>query len=80
MVILYLTFLCIIAAFNNVLHYRVNPKQNGPYTLLFYSVFIACLGHLLLAMSENLDQAILCIKMIYVGSIFLPLFTFDACR
>ena len=79
MVILYLTFLCVVAAFNNLLHYRVNPKQNGPYTLLFFSVFIACLGHLLLALSENLDQAIMSVKMIYVGSIFLPLFTFDAC-
>jgi len=51
---------------------------NGPYSLLFFSVFIACLGHLLLALSTNLDQAILSNKMIYVGSMFLPLFTFDA--
>lgn len=79
MVIVYLTVLCVVAAFNILLHYRVNPKQNGPYTLLFFSVFISCLGHLLLALSPNLDQAIVCIKMIYVGSIFLPLFTFDAC-
>ena len=78
MVIQYLTVLTVIAAFNILLHYRLNPKQNGPYTLLFLSVFIACLGHLLLALAPNLDQAIVCIKMIYVGSIFLPLFTFDA--
>ena len=78
MVILYLTFLTVISAFNILVHHRINPKLNGPYTLLFFSVFIACLGHLLLALSTNLDQAILSNKMIYVGSIFLPLFTFDA--
>ena len=79
MVIFYLTVLCVVAAFNTVLHYHVNSKLNGHYSLLFFSVFIACLGHLLLALSTNLDQAILSNKMIYVGSIFLPLFTFDAC-
>ena len=78
MVIGYLTVLCVIAAFNIILHYHFNTKQNGHYPLLFLSVFIACLGHLLLALSTNLDQAILANKMIYVGSIFLPIFTFDA--
>ena len=78
MVILYLTVLTVIAAFNILVHHRINPKLNGPYSLLFFSVFIACLGHLLLALSTNLDQAILSNKMIYVGSMFLPLFTFDA--
>ena len=58
MVILYLTVLSVVAAFNILLHHRVNPKQNGPYTLLFFSVFVSCLGHLLLALSQNLDQEI----------------------
>ena len=79
MVIVYLTFLSIVAAFNVMLHYRVNPKQKGPYATLLYCVFIACLGHLLLALSTNIDQIILSNKMIYLGSIFLPLLTFDAC-
>ena len=78
MVILYLTTLTVVAAINNLLHYRVNPNHNGPFGLLFFCVFISCLGHLLLALSTNLDQAILSNKMIYVGSMFLPLFTFDA--
>ena len=78
MVIIYLTALCVVAAFNMMLHYRINPKQKGPYGLLFFCVFIACLGHLLLALSTNLDQAIISNKMIYVGSIFLPILTFDA--
>ena len=79
MVIVYLTVLCIVAAFNLMLYYRVNPKQKGPYGLLLFCVCISCLGHLLLALSKNVDQVILSNKMIYLGSIFLPLFTFDAC-
>jgi response regulator RpfG family c-di-GMP phosphodiesterase len=79
MVILYLTILTVVAAINNLLHYRVNPNHNGPFGLLFFCVFISCLGHLLLALSTNLDQAILSNKMIYVGSMFLPILTFDAC-
>ena len=78
MVISYLTVLCVIAAINNLLLYRVNPKQNGPYPLIFFAAFIACLGHLLLAHSTNLDQAILSNKIIYIGSIFLPILTFNA--
>ena len=65
--ILYLTTLTVVAAINNLLHYRVNPNHNGPFGLLFFCVFISCLGHLLLALSTNLDQAILSNKMIYVG-------------
>ena len=78
MVILYLTTLTVVAAFNFLFQYRINSKQGGPYPLLFFCVFIACLGHLLLAQSTNLDQAILSNKMIYLGSMFLPLLTFKA--
>ena len=79
MVLLYLTILTVIAVFNFFVHYHVNPRQNGPYPLLLFCVFIACLGHLMLALSTNLDQVILSNKVIYLGSIFLPLFTFNAC-
>ena len=78
MLVTYFAVLCIISAFNMILQYRVNSKQNGHYSLLFFSVFISCLGHLLLSLSTNLDQAILSNKIIYAGTIFLPLFTFDA--
>lgn len=79
MVILYLTILTVVAAINFFVHYHVNPKQNGPYPLLFFFVFIACLGHLMLAFSTNVDQAILSNKVIYLGSMFLPVLTFNAC-
>lgn len=79
MVIIFLTLLTVVAAINFCLQYRVNPKQTGPYPLLFFCAFIACLGHLLLAFSTNVDQAILSNKMIYLGSMFLPVLTFKAC-
>ena len=79
MVIEFLTVVCVIAALNCVLLFRIDPKQNGPYPLIFFAVFIACTGHLFLAMSTNLDQAILANKLNYIGGIFMPLLTFDAC-
>ena len=78
MVLYYLAFLCVAAAVNNLLLYRVNPKQSGPYPILFFCALVACTGHLLLALSTNVDQAILSNKINYMGAIFLPLLTFDA--
>ena len=78
MLVAYFATLCVIAAINMILQYRVNSKQNGHYSLLFFSVFISCLGHLMLALSSGRDEAVLANKMIYAGTIFLPLFTFDA--
>ncbi|MBR2210214.1 MAG: HD domain-containing protein [Fibrobacter sp.] len=78
MLVTYFTVLCVIAAINMILQYRVNSKQNGHYSLLFFSVFISCLGHLMLALSSGRDEAVLANKMIYTGTIFLPFFTFDA--
>lgn len=78
MLVAYFTVLCVIAAINMILQYRVNSKQNGHYSLLFFSVFISCLGHLMLALSSGRDEAVLANKMIYTGTIFLPFFTFDA--
>lgn len=78
MLVAYFATLCVIAAINVILQYRVNSKQNGHYSLLFFSVFISCLGHLMLALSSGRDEAVLANKMIYAGTIFLPLFTFDA--
>lgn len=79
MVIAFLTIACIVAAINTLLLFRINPKQDGPYPLIFFAIFIACTGHLFLAMSSNLDQAILANKLNYIGAIFMPLLTFDAC-
>lgn len=77
MAIVYLFFLCILAALNFILSYKVNPKQYGSFLLLFFAVFVACFGHLFIALSTNTDQVILANKLNYVGGIFLPVLTFD---
>mgnify|MGYP002625415181 CR=1 FL=1 len=77
MIIAYLTILCVITALNMPLLYRINSRQSGPFQLIFFAIFTACLGHLLLALSANIDQAIVANKMIYLGSLLLPLLTFD---
>ena len=79
MVIVYLIFLCILAAINISLLYRISPKQSGSYQVLFFAILVSCLGHLFLALSTNVDQVIIANKMNYVGAIFLPFLTFDAC-
>lgn len=78
MAIVYLTILCGIAAANMVFLLRVNLKDCGPYPAIFFATFVTCVGHLMIAMSSNVDQVIVANKLNYVGSIFLPLFTFNA--
>ena len=41
MVIAFLTIACIVAAINTLLLFRINPKQDGPYPLIFFAIFIA---------------------------------------
>lgn len=78
MVVVFLAITCVIAAVNNLLLLRINPRHEGPYPLIFFAVFVACVGHLFLALSTNLDQAILANKLNYIGAVFMPLLTFDA--
>lgn len=78
MIVGYLLVLCFLAAVNIVWLYHINPKQNGPYPSLFYFVFVTCVGHLFLALSTTPEEIILANKMNYVGSAFLPMFTFVA--
>lgn len=78
MVIYYLFALCILAALNIVILFRLYPRQNGPYALIFLSAFISCVGFLMMALSSDLSEVLLANKMNYVGAIFLPLFSFFA--
>jgi len=77
MVVAYFFILCVIAALNFIISFRVNPKQNGSFLLIFFAVFVSCFGHLLIVLSDNVDQVILANKLNYVGGIFLPMLTFD---
>lgn len=78
MVIGYLLALCVLAAVNIIILFRLYPRQNGPYALIFMSAFVSCVGFLLMALSSDLSEVLLANKMNYVGAIFLPLFSFFA--
>ena len=53
-------------------------------TLVFIFVPIACLGYFLFSLSTNLEEALVCQKMIYIGGCYLSLFIFlsilDICK
>lgn len=78
MIIGYLITMCVLAAINNVLHFRNYGRNTHLYSLLFFALFICCAGHLLLALSQTADGAIMAVKMSYAGSAFLPFFLFCA--
>lgn len=79
MVICYLIALCVISAINIIVLTRINHGgQRGPYFAICFAAFISCVGHLFLALSTNVGEAILANKMNYVAAVFLPMFTFNA--
>lgn len=51
-------------------------KRNIWYVLLFTSVLVVNIGYLTLAISKNLDEALLANRLAYLGSVFLPLAMF----
>lgn len=60
------------------------PKRDPWFLLLFASVFVINSGYLVLAISQNLAQALWANRLSYLGSVFLPLSMWmiiaDVCR
>lgn len=48
-------------------------KKDAWFLLLFLSVFIVNIGYLSLAISHNLEEALLANRISYLGSVFLPM-------
>lgn len=78
MIIGYLIAMCVLAAVNNVLHFRNYGRNTHLYSLLFFALFICCVGHLFLAQSTTAEGAMIAVKASYAGSAFLPFFLFCA--
>lgn len=55
-----------------------NKRANTYFALLFYLAFISNFGYLALAMSTNLEEALLANKICYFGGCFLPVCIFLA--
>lgn len=51
----------------------VAKKKDPWFLLLFTSVLVVNIGYLALAISRNLDEALLANRLAYLGSVFLPL-------
>jgi len=54
-------------------YFFVPGKKNSWFFLLFFSVLVVNVGYCLLAMSGNLDEALMANRLAYLGSVFLPL-------
>lgn len=86
MVIFYLIAMCVISAVNLLILYSLFPKkrENFFYSSVFHFLAIAQLGHLFLALSTNVEEAILANKIAYIGAAFFPMFIFlgvlDVCQ
>jgi len=78
MIVGYLIAMCVLAAVNNVLHFRNYGRNTHLYSLLFFALFICCVGHLFLALSSTAEGAMVAVKTSYAGSAFLPFFLFCA--
>ncbi len=83
MVILFLIVVTLASAVNNVVLFRFR-RQSYLHSLIFFSAFISCTGHLLLALSTTTEGADIANKMSYAGSLFLLFFLFcvivDVCN
>lgn len=78
MIIGYMIAMTALAAVNNVLHFRNYGRNTHLYSLLFFSLFICCTGHLFLALATTAEGAMIAVKTSYAGSAFLPFFLFCA--
>lgn len=78
MIIGYLLVMCVLAALNVAILSRMNPKNSGFYPSLFLMAFVACVGHLFVALSTNVEEVILANKVNYLGATFLPMYMFLA--
>ncbi|MCF0220705.1 MAG: HD domain-containing protein [Fibrobacter sp.] len=71
--IYYLVTTLIISFVNIGLLMVVNSKRSTSYfTAMFYVITIQLAGHVFLALSSNIEEAILANKMAYIGAVFIP--------
>ncbi len=52
--------------------YAIHQKETW-YLLLFSAIFVVNIGYLSLSVSKNLEEALLANRIVYLGSVFLPM-------
>jgi len=75
----YIAIAAILSLVNNIVLIRVQPKSaNSFYQVSFYTIALSTFGYLFLALSSNVEEAILAYKIVFVAGAFLPSFLFLA--
>ncbi len=57
-----------------IIYCSITKKKDIRFLCLFVSVFVVNIGYVALAVSGNLEEALLANRIAYLGSVFLPLF------
>lgn len=77
MVIYYMVAALVLSFINiGILIYVNSKRTTSYYTTMFHVMTIQIGGHLCLALSNNLDEALLANKIAYVGAVFVPMLFF----
>lgn len=77
MVIYYLAAALVLSFVNIIIFMIVCSKRTISYYLsMFHIITMAIAGHFLLAMSTNIEEAILANKLAYAGAVYIPLLFF----
>ena len=86
MIITYLILMFAASVVNLFILYYLFPKKrlNAYYTSIFHFLIVAQLGHVFLALSTNIEEALLANKIAYIGAAFFPMLAFlgvlDVCQ
>lgn len=77
MIITYLIVALVISLINIAVLMYLNPhRTKSYYTTMFHVISIQIAGHLFLALSTDLNEAILANKMAYIGAVYVPMLFF----
>lgn len=73
----YLVATLVLSIINIAILMAINPKRSIPYyTTMFQIMTVQIGGHLFLALSTTLEEAILANKIAYIGACFIPMLFF----
>lgn len=76
---IYIIVAAALSLMNIIILHRVQPKStNTFYPLTFYTIAITIFGYLFLALSSNVQEAVLAYKIVFVAGAFLPTLLFMA--
>lgn len=77
MIVTYLLIALILSFVNIIILMIISSKRTVSYNLsMFHIIAMAIAGHFFLAMSSNIEEALLANKLAYAGAVYVPLLFF----